>query len=135
TVMPHVKMPAKGLTMPHVRMPAKLGWSGGLDSDSVVNVGQGSGDGGEVDLLGVLLGEAGQDGLEVGDLAGELGGIEAVAVGGQLGILSWGQDPGGQEPVERRRGFVVDPATSTILGGGVVDGFDGGGEVVEPVVG
>ena len=48
--------------------------------------------------------------LQVGDLAGDLGGVEAVAVGDQLGLLGRGEDVGGEQPVQRGLWLVVEAA-------------------------
>ena len=57
-------------SVPHVGMPAN-GGSAGLDPDAPTNIGQGGRDGGEVELLGLVLGEREQHRLDVGDLSGD----------------------------------------------------------------
>ena len=72
--------------------------------------------------------------LQVGDLAADLGGVEAVAVGGQFGLLCPAESPGGQQPVQRGLRGVVEASAAAVTAAGVPDGFDGRSQVVEPVV-
>jgi len=58
-------------------MPAKRRGSGGLNPDAFADVGEGAGDGGEVELLGFFSGQHEKSVLEVSDLAGDLGGVRA----------------------------------------------------------
>lgn len=108
-----------------MRVPAKVSGSGGLDADAAADVGQGGGDGGEVELFGLVLGVLDEQGLEVGDSASDLGGVEAVAVGQQLGGLCGGQDIRGQEPIQRGRGGVVEAGAAAVAVGAVSDRFLG----------
>ena len=48
-------------------------------------------------MLGLLLGQFEEHDLQVGDLAGDLGGVQRVAVCDQFGGLCRGQNPGGIE--------------------------------------
>ena len=68
-------------------MPAKVGGSGRFDSDAFADVGQGAGEAGEVELLGLVLGQDQESCLQVSDPPGEGGWVQAVAVGDQLGLL------------------------------------------------
>ena len=88
-------------------MPAN-GGSAGLDPDAPTNIGQGGRDGGEVELLGLVLGENEQCCLDIGDLSGDRGGVELVAVGDQFAFLGRGERSGGQEAVQRGLWLVVE---------------------------
>jgi hypothetical protein len=72
--------------MHHVGEAREIGSAGGLvlDADPGSDVRQGVGYGGEIALLGLVLGESEQGGQQVGDLAADRGGVEAVAIGKQL---------------------------------------------------
>src|SRR3546814_5046240 len=72
--------------------------------------------------------------LEVGDLASERGGVQGVAVGEEFGGLCWGEDAGGQEPVQWRGGLVVGPTPTPVAVAAIPLGLLGRGQVVEPVV-
>ena len=57
------------------------GWLGGFpDSYAFVDVGQDAWDLGEVELVGLVLGQADENVLELDDAAGDRGGVELVAV-------------------------------------------------------
>lgn len=78
------------LIVPDLRMRAKPEGSGGFGfeyPDALVDVGQGAGEGGEVELIGLVFGEFEWRCLEVVDLAADLNGVEGVAVGEQFGDL------------------------------------------------
>jgi hypothetical protein len=47
-------------------------------------------------LFSLVLGQLEQDGLQVVDLSGDGGGVEAVAVGDQLSLLPGGRRSDGQ---------------------------------------
>jgi hypothetical protein len=54
----HVNMPAKVGPVPQVGLARESGWwSAGFDEDSAVDVGQGGGETGQVELFGLVLGE------------------------------------------------------------------------------
>lgn len=57
---------------------------------------------------GLVAGEAGVAVLDGRDAAGDLGRVEAVAVGAQVGFLRRGEDAGGQQPVDRDARVVVE---------------------------
>ena len=59
-------------------------------------------------LVGLVLGQVDEDFLELDDAAGDGGGIELVAVGDEVSLLSLGQGVGVQEPVHRGAGSVVE---------------------------
>ena len=59
-------------------------------------------------LVGLVLGQADEDVLELDDAAGDGSGIELVAVGDQVSLLSLGQGVGIQEPAWRSAGSVVE---------------------------
>ena len=59
-------------------------------------------------LVGLVLGQADEDVLELDDAAGDGSGIELVAVGDQVSLLSLGQGVGVQEPAWRSAGSVVE---------------------------
>ena len=58
-------------------------------------------------LVGLVFGQADEDVLELDDAAGDGSGIELVAVGDQISLLSLGQGVGVQEPAWRSAGSVV----------------------------
>ncbi len=93
-----------------------------------------SGDVSEVELLGFLLGQDEESVLQVGDFAADLGGVEAVSVGDQVGLLGRGEHPCGQWPVQRRLWGIVEASAAAVGAAGIPDRFDGRGEVVEAVV-
>lgn len=72
--------------------------------------------------------------MQVGDLSADRGGVEAVAVDDQFGVLGWCENVGVQQPLQGGLGLVVDPAVAPVTGGGVADGLAGGCQVVQPVV-
>lgn len=59
-------------------------------------------------LVGLVFGQADEDVLELDDAAGDGSGIELVAVGDQISLLSLGQGVGVQEPAWRSAGSVVE---------------------------
>ena len=61
--------------MPHVECPRRCA-SAGPDPDALADIGQGGRHGGEVELLGLVLGEREQHRLNVGDRPGDRGGVE-----------------------------------------------------------
>jgi hypothetical protein len=77
--------------MHHVRNAREIRSAGGLvlDADAGSGVGQCAGYGGVVEVFGLVLGEFEQGGLQVGDLACDRGGVEALAVGDQFYLLGW----------------------------------------------
>ena len=100
----------------------------------LADVGQGGRDAGEVELVGLVLGEGEQHGLEVGDLPADRGGVEGVPVGDELGGLAWGEDLGGEEPVQRGGGLVVDAGAIAVAVTAEVDRLLGRCQIVEAVV-
>src|SRR5664279_3393464 len=120
-------------SVPQVGMPAN-GGSAGLDPDALADVWEGGRDGGEVELLGLVFGECEQHCLDVGDLSGDRGGVELVAVGDQLAFLGRGERLGGQEAVQRGLWLVVETLAAAGLVLAPADRLLGRGEVVEPVV-
>jgi hypothetical protein len=72
--------------------------------------------------------------LDVGDVSGDRGGVEMVAVGNQLAFLGRGERPGGQEAVQRGLWLVVQTPTAAGLVLPPADRVLRRREVVEPVV-
>ncbi len=107
--------------MPHVKVPAKTRWyliwncprgcgglrGGFLDADALVGVGQDAGELGEVELVGLVLGQSDEQVLGLADATGGGGRVQLVAVGGQLLLVLVGQYVGVQQPVQRDTGGVV----------------------------
>jgi hypothetical protein len=114
-------------------MPAKVG-SAGFDPEAFADVGQGGGEAGEVELLGLALGQFEEQGLEVGDLSADRRRVQRVWVRDQVSGLGWGEDLGCQEAVQWSGGRVVGPGPPAVAVGAEVDRFLGRGQVVEPVV-
>ena len=69
-----------------------------------------------------------------GDLSGDRGGVERVAVGEQLGLLGWREHVGCEQPLQWHLGLVVEPGPPAVAVGAEPDGFLRRGQVVEPVV-
>ena len=72
-------------------------------------------------LVGLVFGQADEDVLELDDAAGDGSGIELVAVGDQISLLSLGQGVGVQEPAWRSAGSVVE----ALAPWATVTGFEG----------
>ena len=94
-----------------------------LDSYAFVEVGQDAWDLGEVELVGLVLGQVDEDVLELDDAAGDGGGVELVAVGDQVSLLGSGQGAGVQESVQRGTGSVVEALAPAGLIGAPSDGL------------
>ena len=108
------------------------GWLGGFpDSYAFVDVGQDAWDLGEVELVGLVLGQADENVLELDDAAGDRGGVELVAVRDQVSLLGLGQGAGVQQPVQWGTRSVVEALAPAGLIGAPSDGLAGGGQEVE----
>ena len=104
------------------------GWLGGFpDSYAFVDVGQDAWDLGEVELVGLVLGQADENVLEVDDAAGDRGGVELVAVRDQVSLLCLGQGAGVQQPVQWGTRSVVEALVPAGLIGVPSDGLAGAG--------
>ena len=88
-----------------------------------MEVGQDAWDLGEVELVGLVLGQVDEDVLELDDAAGDGGGVELVAVGDQVSLLGSGQGAGVQESVQRGTGSVVEALAPAGLIGAPSDGL------------
>ena len=78
-------------------------------------------------LVGLVLGQADEDVLELDDAAGDDGGVEPVAVVDQFVLLGVGQGVGVQQPVQGCAGPVVQALAPARPAGAPPDGLAGGG--------
>ena len=99
------------------------GRGGSPDPDALADVGQDAGDLGEVELVGLVLGQADENVLEVDDAVGDRGGVELVAVRDQVSLLCLGQGTGVQQPVQWGTRSVVEALAPAGLIGAPSDGL------------
>ena len=77
-------------------------------------------------LVGLVLGQADENVLELDDAAGDRGGVELVAVRDQVSLLGLGQGAGVQQPVQWGTRSVVEALAPAGLIGAPSDGLAGG---------
>ena len=107
------------------------GRGGSPDPDALADVGQDAGGPGEVELVGLVLGQADEDVLELDDAAGDDGGVEPVAVVDQFVLLGVGQGVGVQQPAWGCAGPVVQALAPARPVSAPPDGLAGGGQEVD----
>ncbi len=117
--------------VPHCQVPAKFLGLADAAADAC-EVGDGRA-GFVFEALGFEAGQAGEFGLDVGDLVSHGCGFEAGFVGGQFGLLGRVQYAGGEQSLVGSGRGVIEAFAASDLVGGPAGGFLGWGEVVQSV--